>query len=321
MSAPPQAIDFAVPPVKLLLGCTAVGKSEVAIGLAPRLNAEILSIDSMQVYRRMDIGTAKPTAEMRRAVPHHLLDLVEPHESFSVAKFVESADAAIADVRRRERTPLLVAGTPFYLMSVLYGLFEGPPADAALRRSIRARAQTEGIAALHAELRRVDPAAAERIHPNDLMRIERALEVHAHTGRPISELQRQWSGPPRHVFQSFGLRRRSEDLASRINARVKAMIAEGLEKEVRGLLAEPSGMSPQARAALGYAEMIEHVEGRLSLDDAVERIKINTRRFAKSQRTWFRRFRETAWIDVAPADGVADIVDRLADAAARAAAS
>lgn len=297
----------------VLLGCTAVGKSELALPLAERLGAEILSVDSMQVYRRMDIGTAKATAADRARVRHHLVDVAEPSEAFSVARFVGAADEAMADAERRGRSILAVAGTPLYLMGFLYGLFDGPSADAAIRERIRDRAAAGGTAALHAELARVDPAAAERIHPNDLRRIERALEVFEISGRPISEQQRQWAGPPRRVFRAVGLRREREDQSRRINARVRAMVAGGLVDEVRGLMSESSGLSEQAAAAVGYAEIIGHLRGMYSLDEAIEAIKINTRRLAKHQRTWFRRLRDTHWIDAGADEDLAALVEPAAE--------
>lgn len=295
----------------VLLGCTAVGKTDAAVLWAERIGAQIVCVDSMQVYRRMDVGTGKPSHEQRQRVRHHLIDVVEPSESFTAARYVEAADAAIADIRGRGRTPLLVAGTPFYLMGLIYGLFEGPSADAEFRRRMRARAAVEGTGGLHAELAAIDPEAAARIHPNDMARIERALEVYHHTGRPISALQQQWSRAPRFAISVVGIRRATEDLSRRINARVRDMIAAGLADEVRSLLAEPAGLSIQARQALGYAEIIAHLEGRWTLDEAIEQIKINTRRFAKSQRTWFRRFREARWIDAAADEPAERIVEKL----------
>ncbi|MCK6484945.1 MAG: tRNA (adenosine(37)-N6)-dimethylallyltransferase MiaA [Phycisphaerae bacterium] len=301
-------------PVWLLIGCTAVGKTDVAVELAQRTDAEIVSVDSRLVYRRMDIGTAKPGPDVLACAPHHLVDRVEPWETFSVAGFVELADAAIADVRARGRMPLLVAGTPFYLVGTLFGLFEGPSADPAFRRALRQRAAAEGTAALHAELAALDPAAAARIHRNDLARIERALEVHRLTGRPISELQREWSGPSRYAYRCVGLRRTAADLSRRINARVRAMAEAGLVDEVRALWSDLRGLSDQARQALGYAEIIEHLEGRATLDGALEQIKIDTRRFAKSQRTWFRRIRDANWLDLGESESPEQIARRAIEA-------
>lgn len=295
----------------LLLGCTAVGKSAVALELARRLDAELLSVDSMQVYRRVNIGTAKPSPADRAAVPHHLIDVVEPAEPFSVARFVELADRAIADITARRKRVLIVAGTPLYLMGLMYGLFDGPSADHEFRRQLRDRADRLGTADLHRELAAVDPDAADRIHPNDYRRIERALEVWHATGRPLSEQQRQWSAENlRYPVTIVGIRRTKEDNARRINARVRTMIADGLVDEVRALLTEPAGLGEQARQALGYAEIIAHLAGEVPLDDAVERIKIHTRRLAKHQRTWFRKFRMTTWLDVTSDEPVESIVER-----------
>jgi len=282
------------------------------MALAPRLNAEILCVDSMQIYRGMDIGTAKPTAGQRRRVPHHLIDIVEASEHFSAARFVKLADAAITDIQSRSRRVLIVAGTPLYLMGLMYGLFDGPSADASFRSELRDRASKEGIAALHAELAAVDPDAAARIHPNDLKRIERGLEVYRLTGTPLSALQSQWAaGVMRYPAAVVGIRRDRAETSRRINARVKQMIADGFVDEVRGLLAAPGGMGEQARQALGYAEIIAHLEGGMSLDDAVERIKIQTRRFAKHQRTWFRKFPAARWVDLATHPSCTDAADRL----------
>jgi len=287
--------------VVFLIGCTGCGKGRVGRIAAEQLGAEILSVDSMKVYRRMDIGTAKPTPEDRARVRHHMIDVVEPSESFSVARYVAGADAAIAEICRRGRRVLAVGGTCLYVKGLSEGLFEGPGADPALRAQLRQRAEAEGSAALHAELAALDPVAAARIHPNDQRRIERALEVYRLTGRPISELQRQWDRSRRYDCRFFGLRREKTDQNRRINQRVGRMIEMGLVDEVRSLLAGPGGLGPVARQAVGYAEIIEHLEGRLSLEEAVEAIKINTRRLAKSQRTWFRRWRDVTWLDV-PAD-------------------
>lgn len=282
----------------LLLGTTASGKSAAAMELAPRIDAEIVSVDSMQVYRRMDIGTAKPTPADRAAVPHHLIDIVDPSESMSVARFVEFADAAIADIRARGRRALIVGGTPLYLMGLMYGLFDGPSADPALREELRARADREGIGALHAELRKVDPTAADRIHFNDYKRIERALEVFRLTGLPLSQQQVQWSdGKLRYPATIVGIARDKEDASRRINVRVRQMLDEGLVAEVEQLTRD-FDLSEQARQALGYAEILRYLGGELPLSEAVEEIKIHTRQFAKHQRTWYRKFPQTQWIEI-----------------------
>ena len=286
-----------------ILGCTASGKGAVARALAAELNAEIVSIDSMKVYRRMDVGTAKPTPEQRAAIPHHLIDVAEPWEAFSAARFVELADSAIEAAHARGRPIIAVGGTVLYFKCFYEGMFAGPSADPALRAAIRARAESEGLCALHDELRQIDPEAAQRIHRNDLRRIERALEIYQLTGTPISRLQKQWDQPtlrrPEWSWRLIGLRRVKEDAARRINERVRKMVAAGLVEEARALWSDPRGISDQAGRAVGYAELFEHFTGRLSLEDAIEQIKIDSRRLAKQQRTWMKRMTNVAWLDLA----------------------
>jgi tRNA dimethylallyltransferase len=298
--------------IMLIVGCTGSGKGAVARELTRRTNAEIISMDAMKVYRRMDIGTAKPSAQARAETPFHLLDVVEPSEEFSVARYVALADRAISEIRARNRPVLICGGTILYLKALIQGLFEGPGADPELRAGLHARAEQVGSAVLHQELRRIDPAAAERIHPNDLRRIVRALEVYELTGKPISALQSQWDrGRSRIQASLIGLRRSSEDQRRRTNARVDRMMEAGLVGEVRTLLAEPLPLSRTARQAVGYAEIIEYLGGETSLEQAIERIKINTRQFAKSQRTWFRRFREIDWVDATPDSTAEDLVPTI----------
>ena len=295
-----------------ILGCTAAGKGTLARTMADKLGGEIVSLDSMKVYRGMDIGTAKPPAETRAALPHHLIDVADPWESFSVARFVELADRAVEEIHARNRPAIAVGGTLLYFKCWYVGIFDGPSADPELRAEIRERARTDGADALHADLARVDPEAAARIHRNDLRRIERALEIHRLTGRPIGELQKQWdSAGPRRGDWSWtliGLRREREETNRRINQRVKRMLAAGLVEEARRLWLDPRGVGTQARQAVGYAELFEHFAGRLSMEDAVEQIKIHSRRLGKQQRTWFKTLRDMHWIG---ADGVEDTVALL----------
>lgn len=290
-----------------ILGCTASGKGTLARALAPRLDAEILSLDSMKVYRGMDIGTAKPSAADRAAIPHHLVDVADPWEAFSVARFVELADRAVADIHARGRPVVAVGGTLLYFKCWHVGLFEGPGADPEIRARIRARDAAEGRDAIYADLVRIDPEAARRIHRNDLRRIERALEVYELTGRPISELQREWNqaGPRRSdwAWRLIGLRRERENANRRINARVKKMIDAGLVDEARRIWSDPRGVGDQASQAVGYAELFAHFAGHCSLEKAIEQIKINTRRLAKQQRTWLKSLRGVTWFD---ADNNAD---------------
>lgn len=297
----------------MILGVTASGKGRLAFDLANHLDAEIVSVDSMKVYRRMDVGTAKPSPEAQRQVRYHMIDVVEPSESFSAGLFLEKASAAIAEIRRRGKSVVAVGGTALYSKALLYGLFEGPGSDERTRRELLARVEAEGLATLHRELSRIDPTAADRISPNDAKRIVRALEVYRLTGKPISSLQKQFDAPGMvEHWKIIGLRRERPVESVRINARVKKMVQMGLVDEVRSLLSEERPLSPQARCAIGYAEMIAHVEGRLSLEEAVEQIKKNTRRLAKGQRTWFRRFPDVLWIDVGPEESSQSVFERVA---------
>ena len=297
----------------LILGVTASGKGQLAFGLAESLGAEIISIDSMKVYRRMDIGTGKPPKEAREKIPYHLIDVVEPSESFSVGTFLELANDAIVQIKSRKRPIIAVGGTALYIKALLYGLFEGPGTDEQIRAQLRARVETEG-AELYRELAEIDPAAAGRISPNDTKRIIRALEVYKITGKPISSLQKQFNAEkPLRDWTIIGLRREKAEENKRINARVKKMISAGLVDEVQFLLAEESakgGLSKQARCAIGYAEIIDYLSGRTSLEDATELIKKNTRRLAKNQRTWFRTFKNVNWLDIESEESGEKILSR-----------
>jgi tRNA dimethylallyltransferase len=299
----------------LILGVTASGKGRLAFELAKSINAEILSIDSMKVYRRMDIGTAKPPKEVRDQIPYHLIDVVEPGESFSVASFLELARAAIDDIKSRGKPVVAVGGTALYIKSLLYGLFEGPGADEQIRAELKAQTRAEGLDALHEQLQKIDPDAAAKISRNDAKRIIRALEVYRLTGKPISSFQSQWNSThnAERTTQNWliiGLRREKPEENKRINARVKKMIDAGLVDEVSRLLAEPKPLGKQARCAIGYAEIIDHLSGQTTLDDATELIKKNTRKLAKAQRTWFKTFPNVHWLDLAPDETPEQIINR-----------
>jgi len=299
------------PYMVLILGVTASGKGQLAFRLAESAGAEIVSVDSMKVYRRMDIGTAKPPKEAHERIRHHLIDVVEPSESFSVAAFLDLAYEAIKQIKGRNKPIIAVGGTALYIKALLYGLFEGPGADEKIRTKLQARAEAEGLSQLHQELAKVDPVAAGRIKSSDAKRIVRALEVYQLTGRPISSFQKQWdSANAKHEWMIIGLRRKKVEENKRINARVKKMIAAGLIDEVKSLLAEEKPLSPQARSAIGYAEIISYLDGQIGLEDSIELIKKNTRRFAKNQRTWFKTFRNVHWLDIKPDESAEKILRR-----------
>lgn len=283
----------------ILAGPTAVGKSELGMLLAERLGGEILAADSMQVYRLMDIGTAKPTPEERARIPHHLLDLVYPDEPFSAAAYARAFAAAAADVAGRGRLPIVVGGTGLYIRAAVRQLlFPDIGARPELRERLKKEAAAVGKAELHRRLALVDPEAAARIHPNDLFRTIRALEVYEATGRPITAWQRdeRRSSPYEAVF--LGLARERAELYQRIDARADAMMAQGFPGEVESLLAR--GYSPDLppMQGLGYRELCAYFGGRCGWDEAVAEIKKRTRNYAKRQLTWFRREPDLSWIDL-----------------------
>jgi tRNA dimethylallyltransferase len=276
----------------VLTGPTGSGKTELAIALAQRLGAEIVSMDSMALYRGIDIGTAKPTPEQRRQVPHHLIDVLDPWESASVAWWRERAAACCRDIQGRDRRPLFVGGTPLYLRVFLQGLFQGPPADEPLRQGLAEEAERLGPFALHERLAKVDPAAAARLHPHDLRRVIRALEVWQLTGQPISSYQTQWDKKSASVAESparvLWLDLPRAELYARINARVDRMFAAGLVEEARTVHRLRFGLSREASQALGYKEVFAYLDGAMTLQETIARVQTRTRNFAKRQITWFR---------------------------------
>jgi tRNA dimethylallyltransferase len=273
-----------------LTGPTACGKTELALALAERVPLEIVSMDSALVYRGLDIGTAKPTPEVRSVVPHHLIDILEPTESYSAGRFAREAGALIDEIRARGRLPLLVGGTLLYLRALRDGLSTLPRANRALRAQLDAEAAEHGLQALHERLRRVDPDAAQRISPSDRQRIQRALEVHALTSRPISELQRAGGKQERPGVLAIALVPESRaDLAVRIERRFDAMVAAGFVEEVERLRAR-GDLAPElpAMRAVGYRQLWAHLDGRCSFDEARSKAIVATRQYAKRQLTWLR---------------------------------
>ncbi len=264
----------------------------------------------MKVYRRMDIGTAKPPIEARQQVKYHLIDVMEPSDSFNVGLFLEKANEAIEQIKNRNKKIIAVGGTALYIKALLYGLFDGAGTDENIRQNLQQQAETNGMEKLYQRLKQVDGAAAERIHLNDSKRIIRALEVYEITGQPISTFQQQFDAEPKQDWKIIGLRREKPTESKRTNARVKKMLDTGLVDEVKSLLAEEKPLSKQATCAIGYAEIIDYLNGQTTLDEAAELIKKNTRRLAKGQRTWFKTFKNVNWLDIEDDESAEKILER-----------
>jgi tRNA dimethylallyltransferase len=309
-----QTRQRALLPIVILLGPTASGKTPVALDWAERLGGEIVSADSMQVYRHMDVGTAKPSREARQRVRHHLLDVVDPDETFNAAMFQRLADLAIADIHGRGRRALIVGGTGLYIRALHRGLFEGPDGDATMREFLCQEAERRGVEALHGDLQRLDPEAAGRIHSRDLVRIVRALEVYHRTGVPLSVHQeRHGFAEERYRAIYLGIHLERSVLYAGIDARVERMMADGLLEEVERLMALGYGLDLPSMRAIGYRHMGRHIKGESSLDDAVAQMKRDTRRYAKRQMTWFRRLPEVHWFEPGEARAALEKVKRFLD--------
>ncbi|MCU0962275.1 MAG: tRNA (adenosine(37)-N6)-dimethylallyltransferase MiaA [Pirellulaceae bacterium] len=297
-----------------LTGPTAAGKTGVGVELARRIGAEVISLDSMAVYRGMDIGTAKPTPAQRQDVPHHLIDILEPDQDFSVANYVEAAHRTMGEIRRRGREVLFVGGTPMYLKAMLRGIYQGPPADWEFRRAVEEEARRVGIEALHDRLSLVDPLSAAKLHQHDVRRIIRALEVYKITGVPLSHEQLQFEeGTPADRCRVFVLGWSRADLHRRIDARVAGMFATGLIDEVRLLLARFGSLGRTASQAVGYREVISLLRGELTQDAAERRVRVRTHQFARRQETWFRSLSECRRLELDDAACPAEVARRVAE--------
>jgi tRNA dimethylallyltransferase len=295
-----------------LTGPTASGKTAVGVALARRLDAEIVAMDSTTIYRRMDIGTAKPTMDERGGVPHHLIDVIEPWESASVADYLGWAREAIAGIEARGRRVLFVGGTALYLKALLRGLFAGPGSDPELRRRLEAEAEASGDAALHARLAALDPPSGERLHANDRRRVVRALEVITIAGRPLSELQVEHQQPAPATVPVYALEPSRDRLYDRIDHRVLTFFDAGLVDEVRSLQTGERPLSPVAAQAIGYREVLAMLAGEATLPDTIERIQARSRQFAKRQATWFRGLEEVRAFPVDTDEEPEAIAERLA---------
>jgi tRNA dimethylallyltransferase len=292
-------------PLVLLAGPTASGKTSLSIELAARFSAEIVNADSMQVYRRMEIGTAKPTPEQRRIVPHHLIDIADPDEPFDAARYLSMAGPVIEDIWKRGRLPLVVGGTGLYMRVLTQGLCHGPSSDPEVKRRLIADEQSRGLGLLYSDLLKIDPESAARIHRNDRQRIIRALEVFYLGGVPLSVLQkshgfRQRLFPAIKVF----INREREALYERINQRVDRMFEAGLKDEVEGLLSMGYSAELKSMQSIGYRQMAAHVAGAISIHEAAFQVKRESRRYAKRQITWFRGDREFRSFDAEDIEGI-----------------
>lgn len=272
-----------------VMGPTGTGKTALAIALAERLGGEIVSCDSAAVFRSLDVGTAKPSAAEQAAVPHHLIDVIEPDQQWSAAEFARNADAAIADIRGRGKTPILCGGTGLWMRALVRGIFEAPDIDPEIREAIRRSLEEQGAPAIHAELEKVDPVAASRIEKNDPQRIGRALEVYRQTGTPISVLQDAHGFKSRrYALIGVSITWPKEVLAVRLRARAEQMYRDGIIEETRACLARGVGPDSPGLSIIGYRDVVRHLAGELTLEEAIESTAVATRQFAKRQRNWFR---------------------------------
>lgn len=286
-------------PLVILTGPTAVGKTALSVSLAKQINGEIISADSMQVYRRMDIGTAKVTEEEKNGIPHHLIDILEPWEEFSVVEFQRRARLAVQNILERGKIPILVGGTGFYIQSLLYGIdFTDNDSNTELRTRLEAESEKDGGLSLHKYLSEIDPVAASEIHPNNRKRVIRAVEFYELTGQRISEHnEEQRQNEAVYNAAYFVLTMNRDELYQRIDIRVDDMIHNGLVDEVASLLAEGCTRDMISMQGLGYKEIIRYLNNEISLDEAIYILKRDTRHFAKRQLTWFRRERDVIWLE------------------------
>ena len=299
-------------PILIIAGPTAVGKTDASILLAQEQGAEIVSADSMQIYRHMDVGTAKPTAEQRRLVYHHLLDVVEPNQPYSVGDYLRDARSAINAIIKSGSVPIVVGGTGLYIRALTRGLFHGPPADIELRERLLRRESEGPAGVLYSDLVKVDPEAALKIHPNDLRRTIRALEVYYLRDRKMSDFQQEHGFRDKtYEFVLVFLVRSRHELYNRIERRVDEMIDRGLEAEVRSLMERGCGPDLVSMQGLGYKHFLDHFLGKASREEAIALLKRDTRRFAKRQFTWFRREPEARWLDISGLVAPGEIVERI----------
>jgi tRNA dimethylallyltransferase len=300
-----------VPRHLFILGPTASGKHAAAMAVARRLGGEIVSVDSMKVYRGLDIGTAKPSAGERALVPHHLIDVVDPTDRYTAGRFVQEAAAIAPQIADRGLRPIFSGGTFLYYKAFAYGLFQGPAAHLEIRQQLLQEAAEKGAAALHDELRKSDPASATRIHPNDLKRLVRALEVLRMSGKPISQLQRQWPAGPGPNLDAFCLLRPLDSMDRRLEARIDGMLAQGLIDECRRLQPSFDRLNPEIQRAIGYGEGFAHLRGEMALEAARIRMIRRTHRFVRKQLAWARSLQELRIVRLEPEESAEAVADRI----------
>ncbi len=296
----------------IISGPTASGKSSLAVELALTFGAEVISADSMQVYRLMDIGTAKPALSERRGIPHHLIDVVNPDEEYTAARFMLDASSKVKEIRGRGKLPIVAGGTGLYIKALTQGLFPGPEASPALRQELLEVASIEGRGALHGMLKKIDPEGAAAIHPNNLNRVIRAIEVYELSGRTISGLQREhaFADAPYECLK-IGLDVERQSLYDAIGTRVDKMVGDGLLEETRSLLSSGYGYDLKPMRGLGYKEMCDFLAGSCQLEEAVELIKRNTRHYAKRQLTWFRKDTSIKWFNPSEKKEISEAIRRF----------
>jgi len=297
--------------IPFIVGPTAVGKTATAIELAKQLDGEIISIDSRQVYKGMDVGTAKPTLRQQTEIPHHLIDFLEPTEQISAGAYREMALKTVADIQSRGKLPVFVGGSGMYVKAVVHGIFQESVTDASVREKIKAELHKKGVAALYNRLVDIDPELAVKTHINDIKRITRALEIYEITGKPPSKHYKDQKTEPPFPNRIFVLTMARENLYQRINERVDQMIQDGLVDEVRRLLGSGLRENLDSLLTLGYQEVICYLDGVCSYEEMIENIKRNTRRYAKRQLTWFRNQLDAIWIEILPETDISEIVNKI----------
>ncbi len=297
------------PRIAVICGPTGVGKTTAAIEIASELNAEIINADSMQVYRYMDIGTAKPSALEQARIPHHMIDIVDPDAPFDAQRYADMGQDLVFQLAEQGIPVLVVGGTGFYIRALIHGLFESGSGNSEIRLNLKKEADTKGLSELYRRLCECDPDAASKIHPNDAFRIVRALEIYETTGRPISTCHQEHRlAPPLFDVLKIGLFRQREVLYERINHRVDLMVEEGLIDEVKALLKKGYSSDLKPLQSIGYRHIVDFFEGRISWDDNLQKLKQDTRRYAKRQLTWFNSDSQVKWMDADRLDEIINII-------------